>query len=47
LKLFYDIPEAIKHVDEFLNSDPGLYKMTVDMECGNITDILEDVTKRD
>ncbi|MFC1904267.1 hypothetical protein ACFLXT_00665 [Chloroflexota bacterium] len=42
LKLFSDIPEAIKHVDEFLNSDPELYKATIDMEDNSLLDILEE-----
>jgi hypothetical protein len=46
LKLFSDIPEAIKHVDEFLNSDPELYKMTIDMGDEKVIDILEKVAKR-
>jgi len=46
LKLFSDIPEAIKHVDEFLNSDPELYKMTIDMGDEKVIDILEKAAKR-
>lgn len=41
LKSFSDIPEAIKHIDEFLNSDPELYKTTIDVEDNHILDILE------
>ena len=42
LKLYSDIPEAIKRIDEFLNSDPELYKTTIDMEDKNIVEILEE-----
>ena len=46
LKLHSDIPEAIKHVDEFLNSDPELYKTTIEMEDKSILDILEEIGKK-
>jgi len=46
LKLFSGIPEAIRHVDQFLNSDPKLYKTTIDMEDDHILDILEEVGRR-
>jgi hypothetical protein len=42
LKLYSDIPEAIKYIDEFLNSDPKLYKTTIDMEDRSIVEILEE-----
>lgn len=45
LKLYSDIPEAIKHIDEFLNSDPELYRLTIDMEDNSILDILEKAGK--
>ena len=41
LKLFSDIPEAIKHVDEFLNSEPELYKTTIETEDESVLHILE------
>ena len=46
LKLFSDIPEAINHIDEFLNSDPELYKTTIDVEDNHVLDILEEVGKK-
>ncbi len=45
LKLYSDIPQAIKHIDEFLNSNPELYKTTIDMEDNNILDILEEISR--
>lgn len=41
LKPFSNAPEAIKHIDEFLNSKPELYKTTIEMEDNSILDILE------
>ena len=41
LKLFSDTPEAIKHIDDFLNSDPEQYKMRIDMEGGSLFDSIE------
>jgi hypothetical protein len=43
LKLFTDTPEAIKHIDEFLNNDAELYKMTIDTGDKNIFDIIEEI----
>lgn len=43
LKPFTDIPEAIKHIDDFLNSDPELYKTTIDMGDEKVIDILEEI----
>lgn len=41
LKLYSDVPEAIKQIDDFLNSDPEQYKMSIDMEEGSLFDIIE------
>jgi hypothetical protein len=46
LKPFSNIPEAINHIDEFLNSDPELYKTTIEMEEKSILDILEEIGKK-
>jgi len=46
LKLFSDIPEAIKYINEFLNSDPALYRTTIDVEDNSILDILEEVGRK-
>lgn len=46
VKPFSDVTEAIKHIDEFLNSDPELYKTTIDMENNSVLDILEGVGKK-
>jgi hypothetical protein len=46
LKPFSNIPEAINHIDEFLNSDPELYKTTIEMEDKSILDILEEIGKK-
>lgn len=46
LKQFSDIPEAMRHIDEFLSSDPGLYITTVDMSDESILNILEKIAKR-
>lgn len=43
LKLYSDIPEAIKQIDEFLDSDPELYKTTIEMGNESILHILEKV----
>ena len=43
LKLYSDIPEAINHIDEFLNSAPELYRTTIDMEDNSFLDILEEI----
>ena len=43
LKLFSTIPEAIKHIDEFLNSDPELYKTTIEMGDESVLRILEKI----
>ena len=45
VKPFSDVPEAIKHIDEFLNSDPESYKTTIDMENNSVLDILEEIGK--
>jgi hypothetical protein len=45
LKPFSNIPEALKHIDDFLNSDPQQYKMKIDMEKGSIFGILEGIDK--
>ena len=45
LKLFSDIPEAIKHIDEFLNSDRELYKTTIETGEENVLQILERVRR--
>lgn len=45
LKQFTDFSEAIKHVDEFLNSDPDIYTMSIDLEEGSLLDILEQNNK--
>jgi hypothetical protein len=42
LKLFIDTPEAIKHIDEFLNNDAELYKMTIDTGDSTIFDIIKE-----
>ncbi|OGN90485.1 MAG: hypothetical protein A2Z70_01060 [Chloroflexi bacterium RBG_13_48_17] len=41
LKQYFDIPKAIKHIDDFLNSDPERFKMRINMEEGSLFDILE------
>ena len=46
LKPFSNIPEAINHIDEFLNSDPESYKTTIEMEDKSILDILEEIGKK-
>ncbi len=46
-KRFADFNEAIKHIDEFLNSDPDMYKMSIDLEEGSLFDILEQNDKND
>ena len=46
LKPFSNIPEAIDHIDEFLNSDPELYKTTIEMEDKSVLDILEEIGKK-
>ncbi|MBA7675388.1 hypothetical protein ES703_83621 [subsurface metagenome] len=43
LRLYSDIPEAIKHIDEFLDSDPELYKTTIEMGRESVLHILESV----
>ena len=45
LKPFSDISEAIKHIDEFLDSDPESYKTTVEMGDESVIAILERVAK--
>lgn len=45
LKSFSDIPEVINHIDEFLNSNPELYKTTIDMGDEKVIDILEKIGK--
>ncbi|MFC1991148.1 hypothetical protein ACFLVC_00185 [Chloroflexota bacterium] len=47
LKFFSDIPEAIKYIDEFLNSDSELYKVTIELEDNSILNILEGATNID
>lgn len=44
LRPFSNAEEAIKHIDEFLDSDSELYKMTLDVEDKRIIDILEEVS---
>ena len=46
LKPFSDATEAVKHIDEFLNSAPELYTMTLDVEDNGILDILEEAGRR-
>ena len=46
LKSCSDIPEAIKHIDEFLNSNPESYRTTIDMEDKSILDILEGTVRK-
>jgi len=46
LKLFSDIPEAIKHIEEFLNSDPELYKISLDVEDKVVLNILEEIGQK-
>lgn len=41
LKLFSDTAEAMKHIDEFLNSDPELYKATIETGDDSVLKILE------
>jgi hypothetical protein len=43
LRLYSDIPEAIKHIDEFLKSDPELYKKTIEMGDESVLHIMEKV----
>lgn len=43
LKLFSDVPDVIKHIDVFLNSEREQYKMKIDMEEGSLFDILEGI----
>jgi hypothetical protein len=45
LKLFSDTSEAIKHIDEFLGSNPELYKIELDLEGKSILEILEEISK--
>ena len=42
LKMYSDIPEAIKHIDEFLNSDMESYITTIDIGDKSIVEILEE-----
>lgn len=46
LKPFSDATEATRHIDEFLNSDPEAYKMTLDVEDNHILDILEEAGRK-
>lgn len=46
LKLYSDIPEAIKHIDEFLDSDPELYKTTIEMGKESVLHILETIAEK-
>jgi hypothetical protein len=46
LKPYADIPEAIRHIDEFLNSDPELYKTTIDMGDEQVINILEKIAEK-
>jgi len=46
-KRFADFTEAIKHIDEFLNSDPDRYKMSIDLEEGSLLDILKQNDEND
>ena len=46
LKPFSNIPEAIDHIDEFLNGDPELYKTTIEMEGRSVLDILEEIGRK-
>jgi len=45
LRLYSDIPGAIRHINDFMNSDPGLFKVTIDTGHVSIIDILENVGK--
>ena len=42
LKLFSNTQEAIKNIDEFLNNDAELYKMSIEVVDNNIVDIIEE-----
>jgi len=46
MKPFSDAVEATKYVDEFLNSDPEPYQMTLDVEDNRILDILEEAGRK-
>jgi len=41
LKSYSDIPEAVTHIDEFLNGDPESYKKTIEMGNESVLHILE------
>jgi hypothetical protein len=46
LRLFNETSDAIKHIDDFLNSDDlRQYQMKMDMEKGSIFDILEGINQ--
>ncbi len=47
LKLFADLPEAIKHIDEFLTGDQELYKMKLETGDKSTLQILEKVAGRE
>jgi len=46
LKPYSDIPEAIKHIDEFLNSNPESYKTTIEMGDESVLNILERIGRK-
>jgi hypothetical protein len=46
LKPFSDAQEAIKHIDEFLNSDPESYQKTLEMGDESVLHILEKVGRK-
>lgn len=46
LKLYSDVTEAIKHIDEFLDGDPELYKTTIEMGNESVLHILENPGKK-
>ena len=45
LRLYSDIPGAIRHINDFINSDPELFKATIDTGDESVVDILENVGK--
>jgi len=46
LRPFSDIPEAIDHIEEFLNGDPELYKASLDTGNDSILHILEKIAEK-
>jgi hypothetical protein len=45
LQPFSDVPEAIKHIEEFLNSPPEQYRTTIEMEESSFLAVLENIKK--